>query len=72
MEIKIGIQFAPRELVVETNETPEAVQERVAAALTDGGLLSLVDSKGRTVLVPGEKIAYLELGSPHTGTVGFR
>jgi hypothetical protein len=32
----------------------------------------LADTKGRSVAVPADKIAYIELGSPTAGTVGFR
>ena len=32
----------------------------------------LADSKGRRVLVPTDKLAYVEIGSPSAGQVGFR
>jgi hypothetical protein len=72
VEVKIGVQHAARELVVETNESTESVEKLVADAVAGGGLLSLTDSKGRKVLVPAEKVAYVELGSPTVGHVGFR
>jgi len=72
MEIKIGIQHAPRELVVESDVTAEELDSAVSSALADGGVLTLTDTKGRKVLVPGTKIAYLEVGSASQGTVGFR
>jgi len=73
VEVKIGVQNANRELVLDSNESTSDVQKAVAAALADGdGLLSLTDSRGRTVLVPSSKLAYVEIGSTTTGTVGFR
>jgi hypothetical protein len=72
VEVKIGVQHAARELVVETGESAESVEKQIADALSQGGLLSLTDVKGRQVLVPVEKIAYVELGSPTAGHVGFR
>ena len=72
MEVKIGVQHAQRELVVDTDSTPEDVEARLTEALTGNGVLRLSDVKGRTVIVPAEKIAYLELGSPTSSTVGFR
>ena len=46
---------------------------RVAGGqLEQGGVLSLVDSKGRRLVVPGEKLAYIEITTSTTGTVGFR
>ena len=73
MEVKIGVQQAPRELTVEVDEDAAQVEQAIKAALADeSGLLSLSDSKGRRVLVPTSKLAYVELGSPTIGQVGFR
>ena len=72
MEVKIGVQHAQRELVVDTNSTPEDVEARLTEAIAGNGVLRLNDVKGRTIVVPAEKIAYLELGSPTSSTVGFR
>ena len=72
MEVKIGVQHAQRELVVDTDSTPEDVEARLTEAMAGNGVLRLSDVKGRTVIVPAEKIAYLELGSPTSSTVGFR
>jgi hypothetical protein len=35
-------------------------------------VLTLTDSKGRRVVVPAEKLAFVEIGSPTVGQVGFR
>ena len=73
MEVKIGVQQAPRELTVEVEEDAAQVEELVKAALADeSGLLVLSDTKGRRVLVPTARLAYVELGSPTVGQVGFR
>ena len=32
----------------------------------------LADSKGRKVLVPADKLAYVEIGTSHVGQVGYR
>ncbi len=72
MEIKIGIQHAARELVVETDESAETVEQKVGQAVAGDGLLSLRDTKGRQVLVPAAKLAYIEIGGGVTGQVGFR
>lgn len=72
MEVKIGVQNAQRELVLDTDSTPEDIETHFAEALSSGGLLRLADSRGRAVVVPADKIAYVELGSPTTSTVGFR
>lgn len=72
MEVKIGIQFAARELVVESSQTPEQVEEAVGEALrADIGVLALTDEKGRRVLVPADKLAYIEIAEAESRRVGF-
>ena len=73
MEVKIGVQNATRELVLDSSESSDAVAKAVSAALEgDEKLFTLSDSKGRRVLVPTAKLAYVEIGSPTAGQVGFR
>jgi hypothetical protein len=72
MEVKIGVLHAPREIVVETSEDRDAVEKKVAAAVKDNGTLSIDDNRGRRVLVPGDRIAYVEIGGGVAGQVGFR
>jgi len=73
VEVKIGIQQAAREIVVDTDESADAVEKTVADALaSEGGLISLTDTKGRKVLVPAAKVAYIEIGGGVVGQVGFR
>lgn len=72
MEVKIGVQFATRELVLESAQSPDEVAEAVAHALkADLGVLTLVDEKGRRVLVPADKLAYVEIAESETRRVGF-
>jgi hypothetical protein len=72
VEVKIGVQHSPRELVVETDETSEAVEKIVADAVSGDGVVTLTDTKGRKVIVPAAKIAYVEIGGGVAGAVGFR
>ena len=73
MEVKIGVQNAPREITVETGETAEEVERLVSEAVkAEGGVLTLSDSKGRRVIVPADRISYVEIGGGVQGTVGFR
>ncbi len=71
MEVKIGITDVPREVVIETTATGEEVMERLRTALESSDLLDLVDEKGRRVVIPASRIAYLDLGSPSARSVGF-
>ena len=72
MEVKIGVQYATRELVVETDASLEDVEQRIAEAVSASGVLTLTDTKGRKVMVPGDRIAYVEIGGGVAGQVGFR
>jgi Protein of unknown function (DUF3107) len=72
VEVKIGVQFASRELVLESAQTPAEVETTVTEALTGrGGVLSLVDDKGRRVIVPVDKLAYVEIAESAPRVVGF-
>ncbi len=72
MEVKIGVQYAPRELVLESAQSADEVAKAVADALkADLGVLTLVDDKGRRVLVPADKLAYVEIAESEQRRVGF-
>ncbi len=72
MEVKIGVQYAPRELVLESAQSPEEVQAAVSKALSEsGGVLDLQDEKGRRVLVPTAVLAYVEIAESESRRVGF-
>jgi hypothetical protein len=71
VEIKIGIQSAPRELVVETESAADEVETALKAAIAENGVLVLAVVKGGRVLVPADKIAYLEIGGTEARRVGF-
>ncbi|WP_330177678.1 DUF3107 domain-containing protein [Streptomyces sp. NBC_01498] len=72
MEVKIGVQHTPREIVLESGQSAAEVEGAVADALAGKAkLLSLTDEKGRKVLVPADRIAYVEIGEPTTRRVGF-
>lgn len=73
MEVKIGVQHASRELVIDSGQSSDEVESIVANVLAgDERLLVLADNKGRKVIVPTDKLAYVEVGSPTVGQVGFR
>jgi hypothetical protein len=73
MEVKIGVQNASRELVFDSDQSTDDIEKAVSDALSsERGLLALTDTKGRRVLVPTDKMAYVEIGSPTIGQVGFR
>lgn len=71
MEIKIGVQQTAREIALESDQTPEDIDAAVRKAIADGGILSLDDDKGRRVIVPADRIAYVEISAASSRRVGF-
>ena len=72
MEVKIGVQYAPRELVLESDQSPRDVEATVIDAIQRAdGVLSLVDERGRRVIVPIQKLAYVEIAEAAQRPVGF-
>lgn len=72
MEVKIGVADSPRELVVSSALTPDEIEQLVSDALGhDSGTLTLVDDKGRRVVVPVGRIAYVDIAPADVRRVGF-
>ena len=73
MEVKIGVSDSPRELVLQSAQTPSEVEKLVTDALAEGagGVLALSDEKGRRYLVQTTRIAYVEIGAADVRRVGF-
>jgi len=72
VEVKIGVQYAARELVLESPQSSEQVEQTVLEAIkSDSGLLTLEDEKGRRVIVPVDRLAYVEIAEPNNRRVGF-
>ena len=73
MEVKIGIQSVPRELVVETDASAAEIEQSLSAALEKGerAVFALSVTKGGRVLIPADKIAYVEFGASEGRRIGF-
>lgn len=63
MEITIGVQHVARELVMETDTTADAVAKVVRKALETGDPLEITDTRGRTIIVPTDRLGYVEIGA---------
>jgi len=72
VEIRIGITDVNREVVIEVNDSSYETSQAYQAALSKpDGLLRLTDAKGRLLLIPAARIAYLDLGPAGHRPVGF-
>lgn len=71
MEVKIGIVDVARELSVRTETQAEELIAALRGAVESGGLFELTDEKGRRVVIPASRVAYLDLGAADERPVGF-
>lgn len=71
MEVRIGVQNSSREIVFETTATADQITKEIESAVKNKTLLSLVDEKGRKILVPGESLTFVEIGASEQRRVGF-
>jgi hypothetical protein len=74
VEVKIGIQSIPRELVVDTDASVEDIERDLAAALSaknGSPIFALTTQKGGRVLIAADKIAFVEFGADQSRRVGF-
>jgi hypothetical protein len=71
VDVRIGIQQAPREVAFESDASPQELADIVTEAWAANELVTLTDAKGRRILVPTDKIAFIEIGAEAIGRVGF-
>jgi hypothetical protein len=74
VDVRIGITQATRELLVELPDDADrdALRSAITAALAGGSdTFSLTDRRGREVIVPSSKIAYIEVASDSERRMGF-
>jgi Protein of unknown function (DUF3107) len=74
VEVKIGIQSIPRELVVDTDTPAEEIERALSEALsaaTGPSVLAIDNLKGGRLLVPADKIAFIEFSPDQARRVGF-
>ena len=75
MDVRIGVTQAPREINIELAEDVDRddLKSRVEAALVGASdVLWITDKRGKDVVIPAAKIAYVELGSADSDRkIGF-
>ena len=70
-EIRIGVSDSTRELTIESTLSASDVEALVAKSASSDAPLVLQDEKGRTVIVPANKISYVEISPRTIRKVGF-
>ena len=70
-EIRIGVSDNARELTIESTLSASDVEALVAKSASSDVPLVLQDEKGRTVIVPANKISYVEISPRAIRKVGF-
>ena len=74
MDVRIGVTYSPKEIVLElTDDTDrEALRQQVEEALQGPvSVLWLTDRRGRYVGVPTDRVAYVDIGTRSDRAVGF-
>ncbi|MFC0547462.1 DUF3107 domain-containing protein [Kutzneria chonburiensis] len=72
MEIKIGVVESARELLVNSDLSPDEVEALVSDTFAGKqAVLKLVDDKGRRFVIPSGRISYVEIGASDSRKVGF-
>jgi hypothetical protein len=73
MEIRIGVIYTSREIVLDMGDDAETVSATIETAVREkSSLLWLTDAKGRRLGIPIDKLAYVEIaGSDAERKVGF-
>jgi hypothetical protein len=73
MEVRIGVVYTPREVVLEMGDDADTVSALIEKAVNEkSALVWLVDSKGKRLGIPIDKLAYVEIaGADADRKVGF-
>ena len=73
MEVRIGVVYTPREIVLEMGDDADKVSTTIEDAMKEKTtLLWLTDAKGKRLGIPLDKLAYVEIASPDADRkVGF-
>jgi hypothetical protein len=67
VDVRIGVTYTAKEIELELADDADRQQvvQQIESALANGAkVLWLTDKRGRSVGVPSDKVAYVEIGSP--------
>ncbi len=71
VQVRITVANVNSDLNFESSLSAADIQSAVNAALKSGDALSLEDIRGRVVMVPADKIGFVEIGEQTDRRVGF-
>jgi hypothetical protein len=70
-EVRIAVANVSSDLSFESPATPAEISAAVSAAISTGTPLVLKDVRGRTIMVPADRIGFVEIGEQTERRVGF-
>ena len=71
VQVRITVANVNSDINFESSLSAADIQSAVNAALKTGEALTLEDIRGRVVLVPADKIGFVEIGEQTDRRVGF-
>ncbi len=70
-EVRIAVIRVASDIVFESSMSTIDIKSAVTEALTAGTPLTLSDVRGHEIIVPADKIGYVEIGESASRRVGF-
>ena len=70
-EVRIAVANVTSDLSFESPAAPAEISAAVSAAISAGTPLVLTDVRGRTIMVPADRIGFVEIGEQTERRVGF-
>jgi osmotically-inducible protein OsmY len=71
VQVRITVAHVNSDINFESSLSASDIQSAVKAALKSGDALTLEDIRGRVVMVPANKIGFVEIGEQTDRRVGF-
>ena len=71
VQVRITVANVNSDINFESSLSASDIQSAVKAALKSGDALTLEDIRGRVVMVPADKIGFVEIGEQTDRRVGF-
>ncbi|CAB5103215.1 MAG: DUF3107 family protein [Actinobacteria bacterium] len=70
-EVRIAVTRVANDVVFESAMSTSEIKSAVTEALASGNPLTLSDIRGHEIIVPADKIGFVQVGDPSSRRVGF-